>query len=293
MQHRLRLARGAARERDQARVVRRRARRRGAGSAAYSVLVGHAAATRPRPARRASSSPRLRSSATIEPRLRRRRGAAAGPSARSCSVHGSTTAPMRKQASIVSTHSGRLPTSVMHDVAAAARRARCERARQARRALGDLAEASTRGGDPSRASSTSARRARRRAARRRRGRSSRRYSPRQHGRSDPGARHDMAVAAAPFTEKTDEQKAITEMVRQFVDEQILPNAEHYDHEDEFPEPIVEQMKELGPVRGDDPRGVRRDGARPDDLRDDRRGALARLDLDLRRSSTRTSSAPTC
>ncbi len=35
------------------------------------------------------------------------------------------------------------------------------------------------------------------------------------------------------------------MVRQFVDEQILPNAEHYDHEDLFPEPIVEQMKELG------------------------------------------------
>jgi alkylation response protein AidB-like acyl-CoA dehydrogenase len=35
------------------------------------------------------------------------------------------------------------------------------------------------------------------------------------------------------------------MVRQFVDEQILPNAEHFDHEDEFPEAIVEQMKELG------------------------------------------------
>ncbi len=35
------------------------------------------------------------------------------------------------------------------------------------------------------------------------------------------------------------------MVHQFVDEQILPNAEHYDHEDLFPEPIVEQMKELG------------------------------------------------
>jgi alkylation response protein AidB-like acyl-CoA dehydrogenase len=55
----------------------------------------------------------------------------------------------------------------------------------------------------------------------------------------------MAVAATPYTEKTDEQKAITEMVRQFADEQILPNAEHYDHEDSFPEPIVEQMKELG------------------------------------------------
>ncbi len=54
----------------------------------------------------------------------------------------------------------------------------------------------------------------------------------------------MAVAV-PFEEKTDEQKAITEMVRQFVDEQVLPNAEHYDHEDAFPDPIVDQMKELG------------------------------------------------
>src|SRR5438309_7869145 len=44
---------------------------------------------------------------------------------------------------------------------------------------------------------------------------------------------------------TDEQRAICEMVRQFADEQILPHAEHYDHEDAFPEPIVEQMKELG------------------------------------------------
>ena len=51
----------------------------------------------------------------------------------------------------------------------------------------------------------------------------------------------MAVAI----EKTDEQQAICEMVRQFADEQILPNAEHYDHEDAFPHPIVEQMKELG------------------------------------------------
>ncbi len=54
----------------------------------------------------------------------------------------------------------------------------------------------------------------------------------------------MAVAPA-LNDKTDEQKAITDMVRQFVDEQIIPNAEHYDHEDEFPEPIVAQMRELG------------------------------------------------
>jgi len=50
---------------------------------------------------------------------------------------------------------------------------------------------------------------------------------------------------AAVIDKTDEQKAICEMVRQFADEQIIPNAERYDHADEFPEPIVEQMKELG------------------------------------------------
>ncbi len=50
---------------------------------------------------------------------------------------------------------------------------------------------------------------------------------------------------APYSEMTDEQRAICEMVRQFADEQIIPNAEHYDHEDSFPEPVVEQMKELG------------------------------------------------
>jgi alkylation response protein AidB-like acyl-CoA dehydrogenase len=55
----------------------------------------------------------------------------------------------------------------------------------------------------------------------------------------------MAVTADSMLDKTDEQRAITEMVHQFADEQIIPNAEHYDHEDEFPEPIVEQMKELG------------------------------------------------
>ena len=54
----------------------------------------------------------------------------------------------------------------------------------------------------------------------------------------------MAIAV-PFEDKTDEQQAITEMVRQFTDQQILPSAEHFDHEDEFPAEIVEQMKELG------------------------------------------------
>ena len=55
----------------------------------------------------------------------------------------------------------------------------------------------------------------------------------------------MAVAAPTYEEKTEIQQEITEMVRSFVDNEILPVAEHFDHEDEFPEAIVEQMKELG------------------------------------------------
>src|SRR5215204_3693844 len=53
----------------------------------------------------------------------------------------------------------------------------------------------------------------------------------------------MAVATA-YTDKTDEQKAITEMVRQFVDNEVIPVAEEHDHEDSFPDAVVEQMKEL-------------------------------------------------
>jgi alkylation response protein AidB-like acyl-CoA dehydrogenase len=54
----------------------------------------------------------------------------------------------------------------------------------------------------------------------------------------------LAVATT-FSEQTDEQRAITEMVRQFVDEQVLPIAEQHDHDDSFPDDVVEQMKELG------------------------------------------------
>jgi alkylation response protein AidB-like acyl-CoA dehydrogenase len=55
----------------------------------------------------------------------------------------------------------------------------------------------------------------------------------------------MTAGTDPIAEITDEQRAIVEMIRQFTDEQILPHAGHYDHDDEFPEAIVEQMKELG------------------------------------------------
>ncbi len=55
----------------------------------------------------------------------------------------------------------------------------------------------------------------------------------------------MTTTATHFLDKTDEQQAITEMVRQFVDEQVLPVAEKHDHEDSFPDEVVEQMNELG------------------------------------------------
>ena len=55
----------------------------------------------------------------------------------------------------------------------------------------------------------------------------------------------MALATSSYIDKTEDQRAITEMVHQFVDEQVLPIAGHHDHEDSFPEDVVEQMKELG------------------------------------------------
>src|SRR3954447_24547679 len=58
----------------------------------------------------------------------------------------------------------------------------------------------------------------------------------------------MFVASQPSYEQADQQREIVEVVRRFVDEQIIPQAEHYDGADEFPEPIVEQMKELGLFR---------------------------------------------
>ena len=44
---------------------------------------------------------------------------------------------------------------------------------------------------------------------------------------------------------TDTQKAIVETVREFVDREVVPVADEMEHRDEFPDAIVEQMKELG------------------------------------------------
>src|SRR5438132_13387471 len=46
-------------------------------------------------------------------------------------------------------------------------------------------------------------------------------------------------------ELTDEQQAIVDTVRDFVEREVIPVADELEHRDEFPEKIVEGMKELG------------------------------------------------
>jgi alkylation response protein AidB-like acyl-CoA dehydrogenase len=46
-------------------------------------------------------------------------------------------------------------------------------------------------------------------------------------------------------ELTDTQKAIVETVRDLVDNEVVPVAEEMEHRDEFPDTIVEKMKEIG------------------------------------------------
>ena len=44
---------------------------------------------------------------------------------------------------------------------------------------------------------------------------------------------------------TDEQQAILEAVREFVDKEIIPVANHLEHADEYPQAIVDGLKEMG------------------------------------------------
>ena len=44
---------------------------------------------------------------------------------------------------------------------------------------------------------------------------------------------------------TDEQKAIIDGIRDFVEREVIPVADEMEHNDEYPEKIVEQMKEMG------------------------------------------------
>ena len=44
---------------------------------------------------------------------------------------------------------------------------------------------------------------------------------------------------------TDDQQELLKLVRQFVEEQILPVATELEHRDEYPQEIVDGMKEMG------------------------------------------------
>ncbi len=64
---------------------------------------------------------------------------------------------------------------------------------------------------------------------------------------------------------TDVQQEILSTVRDFVDKEIILVATELEHRDEYPQQIVDGLKE-GPVRVDDPRGVRGPGPVPPHLR---------------------------
>ena len=91
----------------------------------------------------------------------------------------------------------------------------------------------------------------------------------------------------------DEQRDILRTVRAFVDREVIPHASALEHADEFPADIVEGMRELGLVRAESARGVRRTRRLAAHLCAGGRGAVARLDEPVRGSSTLTSSSPIC
>jgi len=55
----------------------------------------------------------------------------------------------------------------------------------------------------------------------------------------------VTASDAGLIELTDEQKAVVETVRDFVEKEVIPVADELEHGDEYPEKIVEGMKELG------------------------------------------------
>src|SRR5205807_4668028 len=52
-------------------------------------------------------------------------------------------------------------------------------------------------------------------------------------------------AGAGLFDLTEEQQAVVQTVREFVEKEVIPVADELEHRDEFPEQIVKGMKELG------------------------------------------------
>src|SRR5690606_38860337 len=66
------------------------------------------------------------------------------------------------------------------------------------------------------------------------------------GASTPPEGGDPSVSRLQTTDGlTEEQTELIKLVREFVDEQILPVATELEHKDEYPSEIVEGMKEMG------------------------------------------------
>ena len=79
----------------------------------------------------------------------------------------------------------------------------------------------------------------------------------------------------------DDQVELLRAIREYVDRDVLPHVREYEEPDVFPEADGAAPARDGRVRHAHPAGVRRHGPRPGDLRAGHRGALARLDVDLR------------
>ena len=281
MQDGLRLAGGAARERDQARVARRRARR--AAPARRRTARSSGTSTTGQSGAAASSSARLRSSATISAGGHGVDAAGAGPwrAAARC------TAARRRRCG--STRPSRRPTrGGCRSASSRRRRGRRRGARSApasaRCASRDLAEAPlapravARELDAARAAPAGARVddvARRSSCAV--------FSPVTRPKHDSGAAEDQHGRSRRPVHREDRRAEGDHRDGPPVRRRADP-AERRALRPRGRVPGADRRADEGAraVRRHDPRGVRRDGARPDDLRDDRRGALARLDLDLGR-----------
>ena len=55
----------------------------------------------------------------------------------------------------------------------------------------------------------------------------------------------MAYWASELVDLTEDQQAIAEAVREFVEAEVYPVADDMEHKDEFPDKLVEQLKEMG------------------------------------------------
>ena len=107
----------------------------------------------------------------------------------------------------------------------------------------------------------------------------------------PGSAYSPVVRAVPAITKaaspmarlqeteglSEDQRELLAVVREFVDEQILPVATELEHRDEYPADIVKGMREMGLFGLMIPRGVRRGGGVAAHLRAHRRGDRPRLD----------------